>query len=312
MAIPREHEASERLLIVNPAAGGGRAGKRAQAVVDALRAAGDGGALRVEETRRPGHASELAAAALREGTREFLTVGGDGTSYEVLNGLFPLASELGVRPRLGLVPAGTGNSFLRDFGVLDADAALAAIARRTPTRVDIVRAEHRDGVIHYLNLLGLGFTAQVGDLTNRRFKSLGALGYAAGTVSALAGLHQRVDTITTRHEDGERRDDRPATFLVFSNSKYTGGTMMMAPAADVRDGALDVIHVGTLSRVGLLRAFPGLYRGAHVDHPAVEAYQAREVVFEAPVEQPVMVDGEVVHLALKRLEVLPGALEVFV
>ena len=302
----------ERLVIVNPAAGGGRCAKDAHAAVEALREQRPDEPLRVEETRGPGHASELAEAGLRRGVKEFVTLGGDGTSYEVLNGLFPAANELWVRPRLGLIPLGTGNSFLRDFQILDGGAALAAIGRNAPVAVDIVRARHRDGVIHYMNLLGLGFTAEVGDLTNRRFKTLGALGYAAGTVVALAGLHQRVDTIRARRDDQERRDDRPATFLVFSNSKYTGGTMMMAPHADVRDGHLDIIRVGTLSRVSLLRAFPGLYQGKHLAHPAVEADTASEVVFESPAEQPVMVDGEVVHLALESLEVLPGALEVFV
>ncbi|MGH9777776.1 MAG: acylglycerol kinase family protein, partial [Candidatus Acidiferrales bacterium] len=100
------------LAVVNPAAGGGRCGKLAPAALDELRGAGL--ALEVAELKHPGHGSELAREAERRGFRKFLAAGGDGTAFEILNGLFPRAADA-PRPSLAFLPLGSGNSFLRDF-----------------------------------------------------------------------------------------------------------------------------------------------------------------------------------------------------
>src|SRR5271156_2134097 len=100
------------LAIVNPAAGGGRCGRLAPEILKRLRDSGI--EMEVARTTRAGEASELARRAYAQGVRNFLAVGGDGTSYEIVNGLFPEALTR-ERPALGFLPLGTGNSFLRDF-----------------------------------------------------------------------------------------------------------------------------------------------------------------------------------------------------
>jgi diacylglycerol kinase family enzyme len=259
-------------------------------------------------TEAAGHATELARDAWRQGRRRFLGVGGDGTSYEIVNGLFPEAAESGERPTLASLPLGTGNSFLRDFGIRDAKSAAAAIARGAARRVDVVRATHATGVVHYLNLLGLGFTATAGELTNRRFKRFGAAGYVAAVLTTVVRLEHPLDVV--RVDDDVHADARPAAFLSFSNSRYTGGAMCMAPEADPSDGLVDVIRCGAIGRADLVATFPKIFRGAHVEHRLVETRRARHVEFLEPREQPCMIDGEIVPLALRSLEVLPGVLEV--
>ncbi len=291
------------LVIVNPAAGGGRCGRRAGAALDRLRSAGL--ALDVRETRAPGDATEMASVGWRAGYRQFLAVGGDGTSYEVVNGLFPNESD--TPPRLAMLPLGTGNSFLRDFHVTDARHALAAIERGDVRRCDVVRASHEGGAIHYINLLSVGFTAEAGELTNRRFKALGPVGYVIATLTTAARLSYPVFPVRV---DGGARDDRPSVLISFSNSRFTAGTMMMAPHADPSDGALDVIRIGRLGRRQFVRAFPSIFRGRHVERPDVEESRAKTVDFDLPAPVDVMVDGEVTRLLLRRLEVLPGVLEV--
>ena len=293
-------------VIVNGAAGGGRCAGRCVPALDALRR--EGFDLEVAHTTGAGHATELARAALASGHRRFVSVGGDGTTFEVINGLFPEAEGAGVE--LGLLPLGTGNSFLRDFGILDSDAALANLRRWRPRPVDVIRAVHRDGTLYFLNLLGLGFTARAGDLMNRRFKALGPAGYVAAVLVSVAGLAKPVDPVQL--DDEPYADARAAVFLVFSNSKFTGGAMKMAPEADPTDGFLDVVRAGAISRLGLVRTFPKIFRGRHVEHPQVEQSRAKRVVFAEPRQQPVMVDGEILHLALESLEVVPGALSVVV
>lgn len=291
------------VAIVNPAAGGGRCGKRAGEALDRLRGAGL--TLEVHETARAGDATELARRAWQRGERSFLAVGGDGTSYEVVNGLFPHAGD--ERPRLGMLPLGTGNSFLRDFQVTSAEAALDALERGATRAVDVVRATHAGGAIHYINLLSVGFTAEAGGLTNRRYKAFGTAGYVIATLSTAFSLHFPAFPMRL---DGGSRDPRPCILLSFSNSRYTGGTMMMAPHADPTDGALDVIRIGPMRRRAFVAAFPSIFRGTHVERPEVEESRATVVDLELDRPVDVMVDGEVERLALTRLEVLPAALEV--
>jgi len=287
------------LTIVNPAAGGGRCGRRAPAALESLRR--DGLALEVRHTCAPGDATRFAREGRAAGFDHFLCVGGDGTSFEVLNGLFPSS---GARPTLGALPLGTGNSFLRDFGILTSDEALARLRAGATRAVDLIRADHAGGVLHYLNILSLGFSATVGALTNQRYKPLGAAGYGLAVLDGVLAL--RHPTFPVRLD--ARPDSRACTFLAFCNSRFTGGTMEMAPAASPSDGLLDVIRVGPLGRLALLRALPKLYAGTHVRLPEVEASTARRVEFEAGPATPVMVDGEVLPLELRALEVLPGAL----
>lgn len=290
------------LAIVNGAAGGGRCTQRFEAARAKLRDAGV--ELDVRFTNGPGHATELARKADADGEKRILVVGGDGTGFEVVNGLFPRANA---DVALAMLPLGTGNSFLRDFDILDEATALRAIATGSPKPVDVIRLSHEGGTLHYINLCGLGFTASAGKLTNDRFKGLGALGYVAAVVISVARLEHPVDPVKL---DGGAVDARAAAMLVFSNSKYTGGAMKMAPRATVSDGHLDVIRVGALSRGALLRQFPKIFSGTHVDGPDVEESRATVVEFTAPRMQPCMIDGEILELAPKKLEVLRHALTV--
>jgi YegS/Rv2252/BmrU family lipid kinase len=292
--------------VINGAAGGGRCRSR----FDRLRGRLEQSGMRLEAhlTSAPGHATELVGEAYASGRRRFLVVGGDGTSYEAVNGLF----AHGGRPEgvvVGMLPLGTGNSFLRDFGVTHEEAAIDALLRGRRRKVDVVRCEHEDGVLHYLNLLSIGFTARAGALTNAQFKPLGAAGYVAAVLLSVARLEYPTDPV--RLDEGEV-DRRPAAFLSFSNSKYTGGAMMMAPKADPTDGRVDVIRVGTLPRLPFVATFPKIFSGTHVDRPEVEEAQVRRVEFLEPREQDVMVDGEIVRLAIRSLEVVPEAIEVMV
>ncbi|MBW2460460.1 MAG: diacylglycerol kinase family lipid kinase [Deltaproteobacteria bacterium] len=300
---------SNLFTIMNPAAGGGRARECFGDARERIERAGID--LDVHETEGPGHAREIAREAREAGVSRFLAVGGDGTSFEVVDGIFGAGTGDGdderPSPTLAMLPLGTGNSFLRDFDIDTTDLAIEAIARGREKSCDVIRARHRDGVIHYINLLSIGFTADAGDLMNRRFKALGPAGYVLATVVCTARLKHPVFPLRLDRGD---LDERPAVLLSFSNSKFTGGTMMMAPGADVGDGELDVIRVGKLSRVGLLRTFPKIFTGKHLGAPGVEATRAKRVDLEGLGELECMVDGEVIRLTLEALEVLPGALKV--
>ena len=293
------------LAVVNPAAGGGACGRHAPAVVDRLRQSG----LEVDviETRGPGQARELARTELAGTRRHFIAVGGDGTSFEIVNGLLD-QPHAGERPTLGFLPLGTGNSFLRDFSDQGAEYAIDALKQGKRRPCDVIRVTHTAGVLHYINIFSIGFVADVCATRNRRFPGLGEFGYSLSTVLRVATLRPYVFPMRTDGRSGEDRE--PLTFLSINNSRFTGGKMMMAPAADTRDGLLDIIRVGRMGRISLLQTFPKIFKGTHVHHPAVACHQAPGVDFRLDAEVDVMIDGEMLKFNPTRLEVVPGAIDV--
>ena len=290
--------------IVNRVAGGGRCAKAAPDSLDALERRGL--ALDIVFTERPKHATELARRAAGNGCRHFLSVGGDGTAAEVVNGL--VAAGVGEECELAMLPLGTGNSFLRDFGITDPEAAAEAIVRGRSVPIDVLRLTHEDGVIHFINTMGTGFVARAGELTNEHFKFLGAAGYIAAVLVCVVRL--RYEKNTLRYAG--RTDEARTVLTSFSNSQYTGGSMRMAPDAQVADGLLDVVRAGSLGRGPLIGAFARIFSGTHTELDEVWTHQVDRVDFVDASFQAVLIDGDLYHLTPLSIDVLPGAIRLVV
>ncbi len=300
--------AAVHLAIVNPAAGGGRSGRRAPAAIERLRQAGL--EVEVRQTSAPRDATRIARECYGQGYRKFIAGGGDGTCWEVLNGIAPagLEPQAARRASLAVLPLGTGNSFLREFSEDGAEHTYRALTSGQRRDCDVLRLTHAEGRLYYVNLFGFGFAADVTINTLRgRYKRYGNLGYILGVLHTVA--HLRHKRLALRVEGGELEAD-PLTFLCVCNSRYTAGAMMMAPAASVTDGLADLIRVEPLGRLAIVRAFPRIYRGSHLQMPAVTARATRRIDFEVDEAVDVMVDGEVLNIVPRSIEVLPGALEV--
>ena len=293
--------------IVNPAAGGGKSAKLAGPALARLRAKG----LHIDviASTGPGHAVQLAREAYSQGYRRFLAVGGDGTAHEILNGVFA-RNPAAERIALGFLPLGTGNSFLRDFTKHGAEASLDALFANRTRPVDLVRLTHASGEIYSFNIVSVGFTADVGALTNRVFKPLGHLGYLFGVFVGLVQLKRRAFVL--RSDDETEWDTRRSLFLTFNNSKYTGGTMLIAPDADPSDGFIEFVRWGPIGRFGLLRMLPRLYSGTHLNHPLASRRSVKHVEFNIPVPVDVLIDGEIFSLECKTLDILPSAVDIYI
>ena len=293
--------------IVNPAAGGGKSAKLAGPALARLRAKG----LHIDviASTGPGHAVQLAREAYSQGYRRFLAAHGDGTAHEILNGVFARNPEA-ERIALGFLPLGTGNSFLRDFTKHGAEASLDALFANRTRPVDLVRLTHASGEIYSFNILSVGFTADVGALTNRVFKPLGHLGYLFGVVVGLVQFKRRAFVL--RSDDETEWDTRRSLFLTFNNSKYTGGTMLIAPHADPSDGFIEFVRWGPIGRLGLLRMLPRLYSGTHLNHPLASRKAVKHVEFNIPVPVDVLIDGEIFSLECKSLDILPSAVDIYI
>ncbi len=309
MASGNDSRTPRFLAVVNPNAGSGRCGKLAGPALDRLRAAGV--AFDVAETLRPGDAQGLVRDAIRRGIRNFIAVGGDGTSFEMVNGFFsPEEAFLDPPPVLGFLPLGTGNSFLRDFTDQGPEDAFQAIVQGRGRLCDVLCMEHKDGTLYYINLLSMGFPADVAAVTNRRFKPFGHFGYWLGLFTCLVRL--RREAFPLRVDNEKLVDRRRCLLLTFSNSKYTGGKMMLAPRARTDDGRIEYVRWGPVGRIGTLTHLPGLYDGTHIQSPMAECRAVQRIDFHLDEPADVMVDGEVLTIHPKTLLVRPGALQVMI
>jgi diacylglycerol kinase (ATP) len=313
---------AEAVLIVNPAAGHGRAGRAWPKLARELAAAGL--SFAAVPTSKPGEASLLAARALRDGAATVVAVGGDGTANEVVNGFFAEGAGGPINPeaRFGLIPAGTGGDLARALGLLGrTPAELAQIlgsdgGART---IDLGRAHYvgRDGRPtdrYFLNGvdLGLGGEAVVAiEGQSRPVKALGGfVTYLVGAVQSIA-QHQS-HQVRYVVDGGTWRSARTDTIWV-ANAPFTGGGMKVAPHALLDDGLLDVLIVSAVSKRELLtRLLPGIYRGTHLQHPAVQHFRARQIQVETSERLLIQLDGEQPGQAPAELTVVPGTLWVAV
>jgi len=295
------------LLVLNPHAGRGRGRKIFAAVRERL-----GEKMRTMDVRvseYAGHAFEIGREAAQKDYGRILSIGGDGTPFEIVNGLY--AGGRPERPvELGMIPAGTGNSFLRDFSVSSWRDAVDGILGGKRRQVDLVEISYdRDGLEtrqFYLNILGVGLIADILKLTNEKLKGFGSLGYSLAVMLRLArGMHNRL-RLTVDGGELEIADSA----LVVSNSKFTGGAMKIAPMADTQDGKADLVIFQEVGRLDILNIFARVFKGTHVSHPKVKVCRAAEVAITSDPAEMLMADGELLGRTPLRLKVLPGELTI--
>jgi diacylglycerol kinase (ATP) len=297
------------LLIVNPAAGHGLGRKTFARLESRLKAEIPG--LEVRFSERPGHSVEIGREAARGAYDRILCLGGDGTPYEVINGLYAGGRPMRI-PVIGQIPAGTGNSFLRDFGIETPEQALEAIRTGRRRKTDLIEFDyHWEGRTiraYSLNIIGVGLIADILRLTNERLKFLGAAGYSLAVLARLVrGMRNRIAV----EADG-RRLELADSALVVSNSKYTGGKMMIAPKADTADGRADAVLFNGPNRRQTVGIFAGVFSGKHLAHPHVDLIQAASISVESDPPLRLMADGELIGLTPLRLRVLPAELDILV
>jgi diacylglycerol kinase (ATP) len=300
------------LMVFNPQAAFGRARRLLQPVLDAL---GRFARVDVMQTRAAGDAVTQVAATRLSGYDGILAAGGDGTLFEVLNGLYQHAPDR--RVPLGLVPVGTGNAFARDLGLVPGDwhKAVARIGAARLRRVDVGRVEPASGLaeddadwrsFHFLNIIGAGLPADAMKAAER-IKFVGNSAYSLAAFWRAMVLR----TYPLRIElDGETIGE-DALFVEISNTRYTGTSFLMAPAARLDDGLLDITVVRRLSRLRLLRLFSTIYSGRHIEHAEVLTRQARAVRIISPQSLPLAPDGEFRGQVPALVTCLPRDLEIF-
>lgn len=287
------------LIVVNPAAGGGRSARTWRRLRDAVAATLPADHV---ETRGPGDGERAAREAATAGTSLVVAVGGDGTLNEVVSGV----RSAGVDASVGAVLTGRGCDACRNFGVpRDPMAAVRTLRDGCDARFDLGRAEWTDGRRRWFaGTAGVGLDAHVAGRA-QSMRGRGTLAYLAA-VLATVRRHAAAQAVLDVEDAPPTRI--PLTAVVAANGCWFGGGMKIAPAADPTDGAFDVVVIGALGRLELLRWLPTIYAGAHVRHPRVRVQRARRLRITSSPPLPSHVDGEPIGATPVLLTLEPGAL----
>lgn len=230
--------------------------------------------------------SELVRGLPLDQYHALLIAGGDGTIYEAVNGYLANPSEK--KPPIGVIPVGTGNSFARDLGLESGNwqQAIRVIAEGKSKMVDLGRFEENGSSRHFANILGMGFVA---DVTKRAagLKWMGNFAYTAATIQRM--MSNRPVAATLRL-DGQTLE-RECTFITVSNTRYTSN-FLIAPQARFDDGKLDLLILKHMRRRDLLRNFPKVLNGSHLELPEVEVFRISEAEIITHPEVDLAPDGE--------------------
>lgn len=281
-------------FILNPVAGNGYAVETMGKIERILKERGV--PCRVFRTEAPGHATRLALSLREEAdVRDVVSVGGDGTAFEVASGL------AGSPMPMGIIPAGTGNDFIKSAGIpRDPLQALETLLRGETSAVDLGRLN--DGA--FLNICGTGFDVTVLDnAESLKSRYRGLLPYFLGLLKAIAQyrpVHLRL-TVDGKAEEGD--------YLICSvaNGRYFGGGIPICPEADITDGLLNLVLVRNVPRYRIPFYLPGLMLGKVLRFRIARHQLVREVELEGA-GMRVNADGEIFSMDRARFAVRPGAL----
>lgn len=300
-------------VIINPAAGGGRAGTRWPRYEAEI--ARHGYDINSNVTSRPGEAADIARQLAREGARTIVCVGGDGTANEIVNGLIDGDRPLNLETRLALIPCGTGRDLGRTLGTRDVESMLRALADGATAMIDVGRVTCQEATTGepvsrlFANVADAGIGARTAERINRSSKALGGfVSYLSGAIRSIAAYEPWDITVEV---DGVPVHDGTAGMVVFANGRYFAGGMKVAPEASLCDGMLDIFVLEGVGKRALLTSLlPRVYRGRHVGQRGVIHVTGSRATVRCAAGMPLELDGEQLGTTPVTVDVLPGALRI--
>jgi diacylglycerol kinase (ATP) len=297
-------------LVVNPVSANGITAKRWPEVETAFKEAG----LQISYnfTESPEHATAITRNYLQNGYELIISVGGDGTANEVVNGFFSDGQLINPDAAVAFMSTGTGRDLGRTIGTPPSiNEAVQHILKSSVRPVDLGRVSFMNNqgaeeVRHFINVAGLGLDGDTVARVNRASKALGGfVSFLWGTLVSLMLYKNKVLTIAV---DGIEICSEPITVVVIGNGRYFGGGMCIAPEAFVDDGLFDIVILRGLSKPALLVNLPKVYCGKHLSHPRIKSLRGRIITVSSPEETLLDLDGEQPGRAPVRIELLPAAI----
>ncbi len=296
-------------LIFNPMADRGRSGQRAadlRAMVEEL------GGADWRGTEYPGHATEITAKAADEGYTTVVAMGGDGTVHEVINGLMRIPAER--RPRLGIVPIGSGNDFAGGSHLADTtnmQTAIRQVFKGRERAVDLAVIRDGTGRSEYFdNTAGIGFDAAV-NIRSRKVRLVhGFLMYLTATLQTIA-MNFDAPHMQVTYDGGKL--DQAVMMLTVGNGPREGGGFMTTPSSKIDDGCIEFVYVDQVSQMRMLQLIPKFTSATHLGEHDVHMISTTKLTIDADRALPIHIDGELfapyeANVRHVEVEVIPGAI----
>ncbi len=272
-------------FIVNSTAGRGKTGKKISKLVTSLNEHKLD--YEIELTKASKHATQLALDAIKKGFHNIISVGGDGTLNEVVNGV--MLSGKSEEVNIGIIPEGGGNDFAANFNLSsNIDKAVDILQKFSKRKIDVGKIEDK----YFINALGIGFDAKVAIISNSIKHLNGLPRYLVAVLKGLISLKMveaniKCDTCTL---------NEPFLLLSVGNGMSTGGGFLLTPEARVDDGLLDICLIKKGNRRRVLSLLPSAIKGKHLKEPEVVIHQTRKIEITTKEPIPIYYDGELPEL----------------
>ena len=259
----------------------------------------------VLHTEYAGHAFDFANTLDFAGYDGLCAIGGDGTMYELINGM--LKRDDKDKIPIGLITGGTGNSFMYDVDCLDPIDAAKRIVQHKLRPLDIAKVNANGELFYSFNIIGWGLATDAGKLAEK-LRWLGGVRYDVASIIEVLKGKDRIATLTLDKEVIKEN----FIFIIGCNTIHTGKAMKMAPLAQLNDGKIDLIIVRKTSRINLLKLFPKLFSGDHIKSPLVEYRQVKNFSISLEETNDLTIDGEIIGSTPLYVQMIPKMVNVLV
>ena len=259
----------------------------------------------LSKTEYAAHAVELVKQADLKQYDSVCAMGGDGTLFEVLNGM--LSRSENERIPISIIPNGTGNSFMKTVGIENVVDAIGKISKNEPKNLDMMRVVCGENIYYSLNLIGWGMATDISVLAEK-LRFFGGQRYNIASVFEIIKNKKRDSKLIV---DGKERDEA-FSFIIACNTKYVGKDMKMAPKAKIDDGEIDLIIVKKTSSLTLFSVFPKLFDGSHIDHNACEYVHCKSFSIQPSEDGSLNIDGEIIGTTPVSVNIVKNGVELIV
>ena len=255
-------------------------------------------------TKYKNHPYEIAKTININDFSGICIIGGDGTMHEVINGMLARADKKQLP--IGLVPGGTGNSFMHDMNCLNPNDAAEQIIKLKTQKIDLIKIETDNKIIYSFNVAGWGMPPDINILAEK-MRWFGGQRYNIASLIEIMKFTKRQCNLIINNEN--ILDDY--SLVLCCNTIHTGKGMKIAPKAKLADGLIDVVAVKKTNRLTLLKLFPAIFSGNHINSSIVNYQQVKSISIKPKIDSSLIVDGEVIGRTPCDMVALPNAIEVF-
>ncbi len=279
-------------VIVNPVSGNGAAKKKWPLIYNELNTQNFSFEFYITEHKN--HALDLIKEAVKNGFNKFICVGGDGTLHTVVNGVLNLEPSEYLKIKIGIIPIGTGNDWIKTYNISkDYKKAIQIIKAENSLKQDIGKLTlvENNEIIYFNNLAGIGFDGYVVNKVHK-FKNLGFLAYLTGAIVSLTSYKKALMEISFNNTVLKEK----TLMLLIGICKYSGGGMQLTKNVHPTDGLFDISHIHKVHLFNILGNLKGLFNGNITNHRLINTYKASSLEIKVLDTQKayIQADGELI------------------